>query len=136
MLVPTLTAPLPEVVALMPSPDVPVMMSAAVVSRAETVPEPLVDAWMPVVPELEAEVVTVTLPPVDEALMPAPLLPKMASAEVTLTVLTPLAVAKMPPLCPVIVPPETSIVTAPAPSAAVPEAVIPRLPLPVTLAPA
>ena len=58
------------------------------------------------------------------------------SVEVTLTELLWLAAAETPPVVPLMVPPATLTVTAPAPFAAVPVAVMPRPPLPVTLRPA
>ena len=135
MLVPTVTAPVPVVVAWMPASLVPVMVSPPVVSRTETAPAPVVLAWMPIAPVPLARVVTVTAPPFDVARMASPVWPRIESAEVTLTVLLLLAVAEIPPAVPLIVPPEAFTVTAPAPLAAVLVAEMPRPPEPVTLEP-
>ena len=104
-----------------------------------SVPAPLVEALTPVVPPVvvwPAPVeVKLTSPPAEVTLTPTPAEDVITSAEVTATVLLLLAVAEMPPVVPLMVPPETSTVTAPEPLPAVPVAETPRPALPVTPAP-
>ena len=95
---PTLTPPL-AAVALMPSPFVPVIVSAELVSVTLTEPVPVLDIETPVPAVTLPSIVTETMPepPADVAFTPVPLAPAVTTPPVmTVTAPPPVEAALMP----------------------------------------